>query len=344
MAAPSKTLTASEFSSQLERLGDFSSCADLAVAVSGGGDSMALAWLLAQWCKRHKVQLHVLTVNHGLRPEAAAEAKLVKQQVESWGASHKTLRWVGQKPGTRLQEEARTARYKLLTSYCHKHKIAYLFVAHHANDQMETVLFRLTKGSGLDGLGGMAPLQEHESGVTLVRPLLEMTHTQLLQVCKKAKISWVEDKSNVADRYARVRLRKSLEIFEAEGLTLKRILATAARLERAGKVLDQLTEKEEKNLVVEKDTKRLVYNVNGLSTLPEEIVIRILTKSIQSVSGKRRYPPSLERVEEIAAKICAGRGAFKAATLGGCLIQAKWGQGILSIQAETGASSAQTKG
>ena len=334
-AQPEKTLTQTEFALRLLAFPVPDSETDIAVAVSGGGDSMALAWLLSRWAKKNGKTLHALTVDHGLRPEAAAEAKQVGGWMEALGIIHKTLRWKGAKPVSRIQEAARDARYKLMAGYCREHGIRSLFLAHHANDQAETILFRLAKGSGLDGLTGIAATQEYSPDLTLCRPLLEVTHQQLLKTCRAAKIDWVEDKSNVSDRYARVRLRQSMSVLEGEGLSLKRILSLGKRLDRARKALDQVTDSAWESSALNSNSKQIVFNYKSLLGYPEEVVLRCIMRAIQTFRVGRAYPPSLENLETLVSALVSSRGQFKAATLGGCLIRLQKKAGLVTVQRET---------
>lgn len=320
-ALPNTAMTLAEFGKRLDALQNFTSETDIAVALSGGGDSMALTYLLSRWCSKNGMKLHALTVNHGLREEAASEARQVADWVSEWGLTHKTLKWTGPKPATKIQEEARAARYRLMSEYCRKHGIRYLFLAHHANDQAETILFRLAKGSGLDGLAGMSPMQEHSSKLTLVRPLLDMSHDDLLQVCKKAKIDWVEDKSNVSDRYARIRLRQSAAILEAEGLSSKRIMTLGTRLDRARRALEQVTDLAWERCIIDKASKRIVLNYKDLLGYPEEVILRIVMRGLQSFRAGKAYPPRLENVEALVARLIDPSQAFRGATLGGCILK-----------------------
>lgn len=330
-----KPLTEAQFSKRLESFSDLlDNQTDIAVALSGGGDSMALSYLLSRWATQHGKTLHALTVNHGLRPEAAAEARHVASLVKPWGIVHKILTWIGEKPATRIQEEARAARYRLIAAYCQKNKISTLFLAHHANDQAETILFRLAKGSGLDGLSGMSQRQDFSPQLTLLRPLLDVTHGQLLATCKAAKIDWVEDKSNVSDRYARIRLRKSMDVLETEGLSVKRILSLGARLERARSALDQVTDLAWEKCVIEYNSKLIVFNYKDLLVYPEEVVLRCIMRAIQHFRVGRAYPPRLESMEALVTKLCAANKLFKAATLGGCVIRVQNRKGLVTIQPE----------
>lgn len=308
----------------------------IAVAVSGGADSMALAHLLMRWGYERTIQVHLLTVDHGLRKESKAETKTVAAEIASWPLQplHQILTWTGRKPKTRLQEEARSARYRLLAQYCGTHKIRHLFLAHHADDQAETVLFRLAKGSGLDGLGGMAATAAYDKQLTLLRPCLNLTHNDLVSYCRSQKIGWVEDPSNGADRFARVRLRQSREILEKEGLSSARLSTTAARLMRARQALEQLTEKEYKKNLCKINTSSIEFILSKVLKLPEEIFVRILSRAIQETGLSRAYPPRLEQIETLAHALRQEGPAFKGATLAGSVIKVKTKLDRLIISSE----------
>lgn len=306
------------------------------MAVSGGGDSMALLGLLAAWAASRAVDVHALTVDHGLRAEAAAEARQVGAWARALGVRHKVLRWDGKKPVTKIQEEARAARYRLMAEYCHSKKIGVLFLAHHQDDQAETILFRLAKGSGLDGLSGMAEVQSYDVQLDLVRPLLNFTHAQLIATCKKAGQGWFEDISNVSDHYSRVRLRKSADVLAAEGLTPGRLAVLGARLQRASSALDQLTDIAWKDSVEIKETKRIVFALDVVLAHPEEIILRLLQRGLGELAGARRYPPSLEALEKIAAGIHDPSSSFRGATLANCIIRRSKSRNSLSIEREKG--------
>lgn len=326
-------LNLTTFSRDLKSLGDFSKEKNIAIALSGGGDSLALAYLMMRWAARKKITLHLLTVDHGLRASSAQEAKEVRKIVKDWPVIHKILNWKGEKSKTRIQEAARNARYDLMADYCRKHKISYLFLAHHADDQMETFLFRLAKGSGLDGLTVMKPQQIYNDGLTLVRPCLNYSHSDLLDICRKAKLNWTEDPSNDTDRFARVRLRKSAHVLEREGLNPERISTLARRLERARSALTQVTDQAEKNCILKIDTQRIEVSLPKWLEQPEEIGLRILQRSTTHLSASRPYPVKLQKLEEIVSSIIHDK-SFKAASLGGCVIRVKRRLGILEIQSE----------
>lgn len=294
----------------------------IAVAVSGGGDSMALTILLDAWGRESGVGVVALTVDHALRAESADEARAVGKILKHRGIEHHILTWDGPKPKTGIQEKARAARYDLMTRYCTHHNIRYLFLAHHAHDQLETILFRLAKGSGVDGLAGMRAIQSHESGVTLVRPLLGVGHPDLLATCTARTLDWIEDPTNENKRYARVRIRGAYEVLEAEGLDIHRIGVLATRLDRVSTALAQLTEKEYKNVFFYKDTERIEIKYNEFLDLPEEIRVRVLVKVISELQPLASKKVRMEEVERMAARFRTSI-PFKGATLGGCIFRKK---------------------
>lgn len=299
---------------------DLSAQQNIAVAVSGGGDSMALAILLADWVKDKNIKLHAITVDHGLRAESADEAKMVAKILRPLGITHKILKWDGEKPKTKIQEAARDARYRLMSEYCASKKITYLCIAHHGQDQMETILFRMAKGTGLDGMAGMRPAHILDNGLTLLRPLLPVSHQDLLETLKSRKIEWIEDPSNENDRYARVRIRNIIDVLENEGLSPARISSLSNRIYQSIHLIDYLIDKEYKSIILNKDTERIEINYNELLPLPPEGKVRILKMLISEFQSHKKYAARLEDIERLASKM---DDQFKGATLGGCQFSKK---------------------
>lgn len=315
-------MSSPQFDDLLAALGpDFSTHGDLAVAVSGGPDSMALAHMLSNWGKAHKKTIHVLCVDHGLRTESALEAQGVVHRVSSWPhVRAQVLKWEHAEVGSRIQEEARAARYSLMADYCRAHKIKFLFLAHHQDDQAETLLFRLAKGSGLDGLAGMASLQEYNSHLTLVRPFLMIPKSGLLTYCQAHTLESVADPSNDSDRFARVRLRKSFAVLEAEGLTPSRLGVTAKRLARARDSLGFFSENIYEMSLVNKNTKHIVLDFEALKKYPEEILIRCVLKGMNALVPFTDYRPRLEKIEDLCEDVLKS-GMFRKRTLGGVIFE-----------------------
>ena len=211
-AAPlSPAFPPERFAGLMARLGPFERAPHLAVAVSGGPDSLALALLLAEWTHSRNGRLDALTVDHRLRPESTAEA----EQVGRWlahlpGVTHRILAWSDAKPGTGIQAAAREARYRLLADYCREQAILHLCVAHHRDDQTETHRLRAAHGSGAMGLAGMSAIRPLD-GVRLLRPLLGVAKSELLALLTARGQSWIEDPSNRNPAFERVRLRATAE-------------------------------------------------------------------------------------------------------------------------------------
>jgi len=308
-------VSAADFSNTMERLG-VNQGDNLAVAVSGGADSMALAHLVGQWSKG---TIHNLTVDHGLRPEAADEVRLVERFARSINAKCKKFKWLGDKSQNSIQESAREARYKMMAEYCRKQKLRYLLTAHHADDQMETILFRLAKGSGLDGLRGIAEKSAYDKNLNLLRPLLHVTHEECVATCGAAQIEWAEDPSNQSAKYMRGRMRASKAALVEEGLTAGRIGTLSRRIDRVLSFVEQVVEEQEKNLTVTKESKRIVFSLSGFLTSPEEVMVRLLQRAIISIGTSKTYGPRLEDVERLAGRM-AGSDSFRGATLGGVKI------------------------
>lgn len=294
----------------------FSMPGSIAVALSGGSDSMALAWLLAQG--EDGPDIHALTVDHGLRPGSAEEARQAGAWVKGWPrVRHTILTWQGDKPEARIMEEARKARYRLLADECRAQGIRHLFAAHHQDDQAETFLIRLTAGSGLDGLGGMRPVQPAADGVLLVRPLLAFPKDRLIATCRANFIPYVEDPSNAKAEYKRPRLRAARQVLEEEGLTAKRLAVTAARLSRARAALEGIAGQAFGRCLSGEAPDGLTFDFPAFQAEAEEIRLRILLMALDRLRPDADYAPRMEKTEELLAAL--DDPAFKSRTLGGCL-------------------------
>lgn len=312
---------------------DWPSVGAVAVALSGGPDSMALLWLFAHQ-RVHDLKIHALIVDHGLRADSADEAERVRSVVSGWdNVEVHILRWEGGKPEAAIQEAARHARYDLMADYCRAHGIHHLFLAHHRDDQAETVLFRLAKGSGLDGLAGMKMVQPYNDGLVLLRPLLDFPKDDLITLCDEHDLQYVRDPSNQNSDFARVRLRRSADILAEEGLSAKRLAATAKRINRAREALDFYTENVQKDCVLLKDTKRIEYNSRKLLSHPEEIVFRCLLAAFAYFKPEADYAPRMEKVETLLYDLISEQG-FRKRTLGGVVFERDDAQQILILTQE----------
>jgi len=311
---------------------------NITVGLSGGGDSMALAHMMCEWAQENDRTIHFLTVDHRLRDYSTDEALQVAEWVKGWkNCKHHILTWnYDEKPKTAIMEKARQARYALMAEYCTAHDIQTLVIAHHGDDQIETFFFRLSKGSGLDGLTGMRTWTHYNENLDIYRPLLHKSHQDLIDYCVKYNLKWVEDPSNEDDKYTRINLRKSLQ---KEGFKLNRFQNTLERLARAQEALDKIAEsfllsqrRSQSMSEVDSGLRRsdeIVIDFKILQKHPRDIQIRVLQKCLRDFGETtHNYPPKLERVEEIIATLRPSQSA----TLHGCLITLSKDGNVLEVK------------
>lgn len=284
----------------------------IAVAVSGGGDSLALALLLQQ----AGADIVALTVDHQLRAASRDEALQVQALLRERGIAHDILTWEGEKPATHIQERARAARYELLLEYCRAHTIHTLALAHNLEDQMETFWMRLSKGSGLDGLAGMAAKQERD-GVTILRPVMNFTRAQLRATCTQFGVAWIDDPSNKNEKFLRVKLRAFEDMLAGEGLTPQRLALTLQKLEDARDALQVMTNDAMETCVVLHPEGYATLNLHAWRLQPREIQRRVLSRTLDTLVPQE-YPIGFEQME--TARLELMDDAFKGKTLAGCEI------------------------
>lgn len=316
-----------EFADLIDRLGPFEPAVRLAVAVSGGPDSMALCLLADRWARARGGEAVALSVDHRLRPESTAELRQVSGWLAARGIAHHTARWGGPHPSSGIQAAARAARYALLESLAAEAGVLHLALAHQMEDQAETVLMRLAKGTGVDGLAGIAAIRE-TAQVRLVRPLLTVPRARLVATCRAFGQSFLDDPSNQAPRFARARLRAVLPALAGAGLDAEGLAATARRAARARAALEEAT------AILLADAAELhpagyvTASVARLLAAPEEIGLRALARCLATVGGAAA--PARDRaLDRLYRLLLAGHGA---ATLGGCRVAA--GDGRLLIARE----------
>lgn len=282
-------LTANDLKVQYERLG-VAPGSKLAIGVSGGADSLALLMLSAQ-----NFHVTALTINHGLRPEAEQEAAFVADICRKHDLPHVVLYWEGDKPEANIQAEARDARYGLMQDWCEENNISVLAVAHHRDDQAETFLLRLARGSGVYGLAGMPAVRDLGRGVSLVRPLLQYRKQDLTKSLHALKQGWVEDPSNRSENYDRVKVRSLLANPPVEGLGVDRLAATADRLRRSREALEYYEQRWLEKAVAHKPEGYMILSLNHLQSAPEEIILRGLASLCRKMTGAL-YVPRLEKL------------------------------------------------
>ncbi|HET6839514.1 MAG TPA: tRNA lysidine(34) synthetase TilS [Bradyrhizobium sp.] len=315
---------------------DWTAAPAIVLAVSGGPDSIALMWLVARW-RRALVRgprLFAVTVDHGLRTEAAREAREVKRLARTLGVPHRTLRWRGPKPRAGLPAAARVARYRLLIKAARAVGATHILTAHTRDDQAETLLMRMLRGSGITGLAAMARETKRE-GLLLARPFLNVSKSQLVATLEKAKVDFTDDPTNRDVNFTRPRLRALMPVLAAEGGDARNLARLASRLARANAAVEVLVDGAERYLALKtphpgcgtKTSNAKVFDVKTFMALPEEIRLRLLLRAIDRVGHEG--PAELGKVETLLSALDqavmggekgAGRGPKLKQTLAGALI------------------------
>ncbi|CUH52061.1 tRNA lysidine(34) synthetase TilS [Shimia marina] len=278
----------------------------LGVAVSGGGDSLALLDMLRRWGGAH---LKVVSVNHGLRAEAAEELALVAAYAADHGLSHDSLTWAWDGVGN-LQQAARDGRRIAIAQWAKEQGICCVALGHTKDDQAETFLMRLARGSGVDGLAAMAPRYE-QAGITWVRPLLEVGRESLRVYLREQYITWADDPSNEDPRFDRVKARQMLSTLGTLGLTVDRLVQTADHMAREKEVAGWALIMA-RDTCVTHDAGDVILRRAIADTLPAALLTRLLAESLSKVSGAA-YRPRFRAVQ-------AAMQAERPMSLHGCLI------------------------
>jgi tRNA(Ile)-lysidine synthase len=294
-----------------------------AIAVSGGADSVALMHLAAAWSKsRQRFPPFVVTVDHGLQKNSARDAKTVHRWARQLGLKAHTLSWTGPKPKADIEAEAREARYRLIGGWMSLQNVRSVCLAHTRDDQGETFLLRLARGSGLDGLAAMRPLSAFPLGefrrMTVARPLLSFERERLRDHLERLKQPWLEDPMNADLRFRRAELRHHRPVLEGLGLTASRLADTANHLSRAREALDEVTVAVLARTCRLKDGSALLER-EAIVAAPREVALRALAQILMVVSGNR-YRPRFERLERVFAWLEKG-DISKGCTLHGCFLE-----------------------
>jgi len=297
---------------------DWKAAPAIVLAVSGGPDSIALMWLAARWRSTlaRGPRLIAVTVDHGLRAEAAAEAREVKRLARTLDLPHRTMRWTGEKPKTGLPAAARAARYRLLAQAARACGATHILTAHTRDDQAETLLMRLLRGSGIGGLAAMARESERD-GVLLARPFLHVAKSQLVATLKKAKIGFADDPTNRDTNFTRPRLREIMPVLAAEGGDARSLARLASRLARANQAVEVLVDGAERYLALrDREATRAGFDANAFdastfdastfeakafAAMPEEIRLRLLKRAIDRFGHEG--PAELGKVEALLAAL-----------------------------------------
>jgi tRNA(Ile)-lysidine synthase len=311
------------FSKNMEKFFSIKDDIKIAVAVSGGSDSLALLYLTNAWMGS-KGEMAALIVDHGLRPESTLEAYEVSVQLNNDNIKHEILKWENfSTPSSNIQAKARNARYHLLLNWCKNNGYDSLLVAHTLNDQIETFFMNLARGSGLDGLSGIKE-KTNINGIDIIRPLLNVEKSDLQKYLICRKINWIQDPSNYNEKFTRVKIRKFIDQHLMEGLGLKknifykRINSTINHIARAKTYIEANIDD-----IISKAVK--IYNegyaeidLEYIKNLSEELYLRLLTKTLCSIGGKV-YRPRYESLYNLYSDIITADRKLER-TLSGCKI------------------------
>ena len=293
---------------------------NFAIAVSGGADSLCLAYFSKIYKSEYNNKVHVLIVNHNLRKESKKEAIKVKKILIRKNINSKILSWKGKIPSKNIQSKARTIRYNLLSNYCLKKKIKFLLTAHHIDDQIENFFIRLFRGSGLTGLSSMAETVNYDSTLKIVRPLLKLEKNDLKYVTTSYFKTYIKDPSNKDEKFLRVRVRKYRKNMEQEGLDTKKIIKTVNNLLLANKALNFYKNKALYKHVSFLSEKECLINNKIFSEEASEIIFKSFSDIFSLVSGQY-YPPRSKKILNLINRV--KKISFKKSTLGGCIVDRK---------------------
>jgi tRNA(Ile)-lysidine synthase len=323
-------VSSDEFAGLMEVFSPFETRPLVAVAVSGGADSLALALLAADWARAQGGSATGVTVDHRLRPESGDEATRVASWLARHGVAHATLVRDGAPLSGDAQAAARAARYRLLEAWCAASGVLHLLTAHHREDQAETLLLRLARGSGLDGLAGMSALVERAQ-CRICRPVLGLPRARLAATLAARGQDWIEDPSNQNPAYARVRLRQAEAVLAAEGLGPERLADTALHLGRARQALEPMAARLLARAVWLHPAGFAWLDAVRLAASPAEVRLRALGAVIACIGGAD-YPPRLSGLERLDRELA--NGLLAARTLGGCLVLPRRGRVLVCREPE----------
>ncbi|MFC3674555.1 tRNA lysidine(34) synthetase TilS [Ferrovibrio xuzhouensis] len=315
-------VTAADFAAALTPLLAGERPDHLAVAVSGGADSLALALLAQHWAQKRGASLTAFIVDHRLRADSTKEAKQVARWLKAAGIAARVLAWQHDgKPAGSLQAAARAARYALLAQACARAGIGHLLLAHHRDDQAETLLLRCLRGSGVDGLAAMQPSRVMDDGLALLRPLLDIPKARLVATLQKRRQPWIEDPSNADPAHARVRVRRALDDLAggdpaARSELVAHLAQTARNLARAKAALAAAAYDVLRAAVTVTPAGIAWLDPRPIAAAPDEVGLRALARLLGAIGGQP-LPPRLDRLERLLGQLRSPQ-AFTAQTLHRC--------------------------
>ena len=292
---------------------------NLAVAVSGGPDSLTLAFLAKCYAIKHKINIKCFIVDHKLRKESSTEAKTIKKILKKININCEILIWRGKKPSKNIQSLAREKRYSLLVDQCKKHNIKNLLLGHHLDDLSENFLIRIVRGSGLNGLVSLNKKAKYRNqNLNIIRPLLDLEKKILVYVAKEVFSFFINDPSNSNENFTRTRIRHLLLGLEKEGFDKKKLILTINNLKDADRSIRFYVDKNLKNNAIFVKSKNNYILSQIFFEQSHEVVFRSLTKIIQ-IQGTKHYPARGKNINNLIKKIYTK--SFSKVTLGGCFIE-----------------------
>ena len=282
----------------------------MAIAVSGGVDSMCLLY----WMHEIGADIVCLHVNHKLRAEADVESEYVRETCNKLNIPCHIFYWTDEKPENGLEAAAREARYKMMTDFCHENNIEYLLTAHQSDDQIETFLMNLSRGSGLYGLASMMP-ESTRDGIKILRPLLNVSRAEIKQYCDDNNIKYFVDSMNSDEHYTRVKIRKNRHLLNDElGISDSRILLAIQNLSRTRQWMDKYIESRIEMVI---RSWGALFVTSFLFDESEEFRLKFIGSLIQRIGGDI-YPVRLNSLQNALYKLSGGDTKF---TLGHCTIR-----------------------
>ena len=290
---------------------------DFMVAVSGGPDSLALAFLAKIYSIKKKIKSKFIIIDHKLRPESTKEARVVKNILKGYLINAEVLIWKGQKPNKNIQSLARKKRYEILFAKCDELKISNILLGHHEDDLLENFFIRILRGSGLNGLISLEKNNKIENK-NLLRPLLYLKKEDLLFISKYVFGFYVQDPTNQNEKFLRIKIRKLIKELKNNGLDKKKFLKTIKNLKSSNKVINfYVNQNLKRNTFLLDKNKRLILNQQFFEQ-PYEVVFRSLSESIKII-GKKYYAVRGKKIEKIIKNLENNHSIRL--TLGGCIIE-----------------------
>ena len=287
------------------------------VAVSGGPDSLSLAFLAKIYSIKKKLTPKFFIVDHKLRSESTKEAKVVKQLLKRFLIVSEILTWKGRKPLKNIQSLARIKRYELIYKRCDKYKIRNILIGHHQDDLFENFFIRMLRGSGLKGLISLDK-KNKIGNKNLLRPLLDEKKEDLAFISKNVFNFYVQDPTNNDEKYLRIKIRKLIAELQKNGLDKKKFIKTIKNLKYSNNVINfYVSENLKKNTFFSNKSNKLILN-KFFFHQPYEVIFRALSESIKLI-GKKYYSVRGKKLDKIIKDI-ENNQSFRA-TLGGCIIE-----------------------